>query len=171
MKSEVNMSLVKRLALAGLVLTAFSVPSLQAQGDADINLKILSGQEQQSISQAKDPETLLKVYINIASERLKVLLNAADKRDRDAASQAVPPFRVAINGADEAMNHILSSEKSPKKDLTLLFKATRDQASLLVRKIQKGTGDAEPSLQSALEVVQRVQGGLMIQMEKHGVNP
>ncbi len=150
---------------------AFSGSNLFAQTESEKNLSLLTGQEQQSIAQAGNPESRMKVFVNIANERLKSLLGAADKQDLESAQKIVPAFRVAISGADDALTQILATNKNPKKSLNFLFKATRDQVSLLIRKIGKASGDLQPSLQSALEAVQRIQGGLMMQMEKHGMTP
>ncbi len=142
-----------------------------AQAVSEEDARAFTEQEKQILAVAKDPEAQLRAYLNIANERLKALLSAADKRDRDGANLQVPGFRRAVSGADESLNQIITANKNNKKNLNLMFKATREQSTALVRKIEKASEEIQPPLQSALEVVQRVQGGLMIQMEKYGMTP
>jgi hypothetical protein len=142
-----------------------------AQVAPEEGAQVFTDQEKQSLAAAKDSESQLRAYLNIANERLKALLSAADKKDRDGANQQVALYRKAISGADESLNQIISATRNNKKNLSLMFKATREQSTQLVRKIEKAPEEIQPSLQSALEVVQRVQGGLLIQMEKYGMTP
>ncbi len=144
---------------------------LRAQAASEEDAQAFTDQEKQTLAAAKDPEAQLRAYLSIANERLKALLSAADKRNRDGANLLVPGFRKAVSGADESLNQIITANKNNKKNLNLMFKTTREQSTALVRKIEKASEEIQPPLQSALEVVQRVQGGLMIQMEKYGMTP
>jgi uncharacterized protein (DUF3084 family) len=100
-----------------------------------------------------------------------MLLAAGKKGDKEAANQAVAGFRKALTSADDAMSQLQSQDRNVKKNVQTFFKATRNHASQLLQALEKVPEDLRDSLQSALEVVQRIQGGLMIQMEKLGITP
>jgi secondary thiamine-phosphate synthase enzyme len=157
--------------LAVIVFVFFSCGLSWGQAASEEDTQAFTEKEKQILAEAKDSEAQLHAYLSIANERLKALLSAADRRDRDGANLQVPGYRKAIGGADESLNQIIAANKNNKKNLSLMFKTTREQATVLLRKIEKASEEIQPSLQSALEVVQRVQGGLMIQMEKYGMTP
>lgn len=131
----------------------------------------LTPAEKGLIEKAQGPEESLKAWISIANDRFKIVLAAAEKGDKEGASQAVTGFRNALTRADDAISQVQSQNRNVKKNVQTFFKATRHYASQLLQVLEKGSEDLRDPLQSALEVVQRIQGGLMIQMEKLGITP
>jgi hypothetical protein len=123
------------------------------------------------IEKSKDSAEKMKTYLGIAGERHRVLMSAAKKGDRQGAANAVAGYRLAVTGADECYNQLQKENKNPKKNVTLLFKTLRQQVSEMLREMEKVSDEMREPLQAALEVSQRVQDGLLIQMEKLGVHP
>ena len=63
----------------------------------------LTAEEKEAIQKAKDPEERLKIYLEIASERLKTILSLSRKGDGEGTAKAVTGYRTAVSGAEDSV--------------------------------------------------------------------
>lgn len=150
-----------------LFWAGFAIAQESAQSGPDV----FTAAEKAKVEKSKDAEAKMRSYLDIAGERLKNLQSAAGKGDRAGAAQAVAAYREAVTQADGVCTQLQADNKNPKKNVTTLFKVVTQHTGVLLRDMEKVSDDMRVPLQSALEVAQRVQDGVMIQMNKLGVNP
>jgi len=151
--------------VACLFAMSLSIPGLflsQSSSGADG----LTSEEREALQKMKDPEEQIKRYLDIANERLKGLLSAANKGDHESASKAVTGYRTAVTGAEDSLAKLQSSGKDIRKPLANLFKVIKKYNFTLLQALDKAAEDARPHIQAAYEESERVQDGLSIQVEK-----
>ncbi|MEW5974340.1 MAG: hypothetical protein AB1898_00915 [Acidobacteriota bacterium] len=156
-----------RNPLAIIALTAgllINPAQLGAQADEDDGL---SQSEKESVAAAKTPEDRMKLYLDIANERLKIVVSASRKGEKQSAEEAVKAFRTAVSGAEDNCLSNQVPEKDRKKLLMTLSKATRKYNFALVQALEKVPEDSRSFIQSAYEVSQRVQDGADIQLQRY----
>ena len=125
----------------------------------------LQAAEKESLQKAKDPEEQFKIYLEIASGRLKDLLSACSKQEKEAAGRAALGFRTAVSGADDCVANAQAKSKNTKKLTTTLSKAVKKYNFSLILALEKAPEDFRKYIQSAFEVSARVGEGIRIQLE------
>jgi hypothetical protein len=135
-------------------------------GQSSQALDGLTSEEKESIQKARDPEEQLKLYLEIASDRLKSILSLSRKGDAERTGKAVIGYRTALGGAENSVGEIQASGKNPRKALTMLLKATKKYNFLLLQALEKAPEDLRSHIQSAHEISSRVEDGIAIQLEK-----
>ncbi|PYV92289.1 MAG: hypothetical protein DMG05_04945 [Acidobacteria bacterium] len=126
----------------------------------------LTGEEKEALQKAKDPEEQLKVYLEIAGERLKAILSLSRKGDAEGTEKAVTGYRTAVSGAEDSVAKVQAAGKNTKKALMSLLKATKKFNFSLLQALEKVPEDMRQQIQSAYEVSLRVQDSVSIQLEK-----
>ena len=126
----------------------------------------LTAEEKEAIQKAKDPEEQLKIYLEIASERLKTILSLSRKGDGEGTAKAVTGYQTTVSGAEDSVAKGQAAGKNMKKALTSLFKATKKFNLSLLQALEKVPEDLRQQIQSAYEVSLRVQDSVSIQLEK-----
>ena len=64
----------------------------------------LTTQENESLGKAKDPEQKLKIYLEIASHRMKEVIQFAGKQDKENTPKAVKAYQTACIGAEKCVD-------------------------------------------------------------------
>jgi hypothetical protein len=150
-------------ALTCLIVVLISTPEHDQGSEAADGL---TAEEKESIQKAKDPEEQLKRFLDIANERLKIVLSASSKNDHENAEKAVGGYRTAVSGAEDTVATLQGSGKDTRKAMAALFKAVKRYNLVLLQALEKAPEDSRRHIQAAYEVSSRVQDGLSIQMEK-----
>jgi len=119
--------------------------------------------DRDAVAQAKDTEGRLKAYLDLAETRLKTLLLAARKLDKDGSETASEGFRTAVTSAEDCIAKD-QADKNYKKLVTQLHKAMQKYNFALLHALDKAAEDFRKYIQSAYEVSQRVQDGTEIQL-------
>jgi hypothetical protein len=126
----------------------------------------LTASEKEILHKAKDPDEQVKVYLDIASERLKTILSSSRKGEDGNTSKAVTGFRTAVGEAGETVAKGQAEGKSMKKSLAAVLKATKKYNASLLQALEKVPEDQREHIQSAYEVSQRVQDEVALQLER-----
>ncbi len=126
----------------------------------------LTESEKEAIQKAKDSGEQLRLYLEIANERLKTILSLARRGDKDNTAKAVTGFRTAVSGAEERVAKAEVGSKNTRKLLTTLLKATRKYNFSLVQALEKVPEELREQIQLAYEVSQRVSDGAELQFER-----
>ena len=126
----------------------------------------LTTSEKEILHKAKDPDEQVKVYLDIASERLKIILSSSRKGEDGNTSKAVTGFRTAVGEAGETVAKGQAEGKSMRRSLAAILKATKKYNLSLVQALEKVPEDQREHIQSAYEVSQRVQDEVALQLEK-----
>jgi len=126
----------------------------------------LTAEEKEAVKKAKGSEEQLKIYLEIASERLKAILSLARKGDEEGTAKAVTAYRTAVSAAEDSVAKGQAAGKNMKKALMSLQKATRKFNFSLLQALEKVPENLRQQIQSAYEVSLRVQDSVSIQLEK-----
>jgi len=137
----------------------------QSKDDGDAG-EGLTASEKEILHKAKDPDEQVKVYLEIASERLKTILSSSRKGEDGNTSKAVTGFRTAVSEAEETVAKGQAEGKSMKRSLAAVLKATKKYNLSLLQALEKVPEDQREHIQSAYEVSQRVQDEVALQLEK-----
>lgn len=154
------------LVLAGFLVFQRWNDNTQLLAESSEALEGLTPEEKEAIQKAKDPEEQLKVYLEIASERLKTILSLSRKGDGEGTAKAVTGYRTAVSGAEDSVAKGQAAGKNMKKALMSLLKATKKFNFSLLQALEKVPEDLRQQIQSAYEVSLRVQDSVSIQLEK-----
>ncbi|MCH2693947.1 MAG: hypothetical protein MK025_04420 [Acidobacteriia bacterium] len=123
-----------------------------------------SNEEKSALIKATKPSKKLKIYLNIVSNRLKKFETLAKKCDEDPATKYLKGYHLALNQADILVSKEDANSKNSKKLLEKLLKATDDISFSLLTKLEKIPQDCRPLVQSALDVCQRINGAVEVQL-------
>jgi hypothetical protein len=126
----------------------------------------LTASEKEVLQKAKDPDEQVKVYLDIASERLKTILSSSRKGEDGNTSKAVTGFRTAVSEAGETVAKGQAEGKNMKRSLAAVLKATKKYNLSLLQALEKVPEDQRGHIQSAYEVSQRVQDEVALQLER-----
>jgi hypothetical protein len=158
-----------RALIALFIFLAANLARAQEEGQSEVS--VFTAAEKGKVEKSKDAEAKMSSYLEIANDRLKALLSAAGKGDREGATQAVSGYREAVTMADTTFTQLQADNRNLKKNVKVMFKAVTQHVGVLLREIEKVPDDMRVPLQSALEAAQRVQNGVMIQMDKLDIVP
>ena len=126
----------------------------------------LTASEKEALQKAKDPDEQVRIYLDIASDRLKSLLSSSRRGEDENTAKAVTGFRTAVSEAEETVAKGQASGKSMRKSLTAVLKATKKYNLSLLQAIERVPEDQRGHIQSAYEASQRVQDGAALQLER-----
>ncbi len=167
--NSMHFSRLLKFSLLVFLMTARTVVlsrnSLLAQESA--SNEGLTETEKESVQKSRNPEEKLKVYLDIANERMKIILLATRKEKAEELAQAVTGFRSALDSAEEVVSGEQSNKANAKKLNELLLKATRKYNASLLEILKKAAEDLRKYIQAAFEVSERVSDGLTLQLQKN----
>tara|TARA_B100001245_G_scaffold221599_1_gene192993 strand:+ start:85 stop:534 length:450 start_codon:yes stop_codon:yes gene_type:complete len=123
-----------------------------------------SNKEQDALIKATKPRKKLKIYLDIVSNRLKKFEALAKKCDEDPALKYLKGYHLALNQADILVSKEDANSKNSKKLLKKLLKATDDISFSLLTKLEKIPQDCRPLVQSALDICQRINSAVEVQL-------
>jgi hypothetical protein len=149
-----------------LLFTASSVVHLLAASEEDDSL---TSQEIESLSKAKDPEQKLKVYLEIASHRMKELIQFAGKQDKENTPKAVKAYQTACIGAEKCVVGTSSDSKINRKMVETLFKTMRGYNTALVSAMERTPDDFRAQIEAAFNVSTGIQQGMSVRAERYGI--
>lgn len=129
----------------------------------------LTTQENETLAKAKDPEQKLKIYLEIASHRLKELTQSASKQDKENTPKALKAYQAACTGAEKCVVGALSDAKISRKMIETLFKTMRSYNSTLVREMEKTPEDFRPQIEAAFNVSTGIQQSMSVRGEQYGI--
>jgi len=129
----------------------------------------LTTQENETLAKAKDPEQKLKAYLEIASHRLKELIQSAGKQDKENTPKAVKAYQVACNGAEKCVVGALSDAKNSRKMIETLFRAMRSHNSALLSAMDKTPDDFRPEIEAAFNVSTGIQQSMSVRGDRYGI--
>lgn len=153
-------------AICVLTTLAFLFSASPVRGQGSELTDGLTQEEKDFLQKAKDPEEKIKHYLDIANERLKIIVSSSSKGDHDSAARAVAGYRTGVTGAEDGLAMMQASGKNVRKPMSLLFRAVKRYNLTLLQALEKAPEDSRAHIQSAYEVSSRVQDELSIQMEK-----
>jgi hypothetical protein len=155
------------LSVVGLLLFAAgpAIHLLAASDDDDS----LTTQEMESLNKAKDPEQKLKVYLEIASHRMKEVIQFAGKQDKENTPKAVKAYQAACNGAEKCVIGASSDAKINRKMVETLFKTMRSYNTLLIGAMEKTPDDFRDQIEAAFNVSTGIQQGMSVRAERYGI--
>lgn len=149
------------LGLSILLTHCFNFPLYSQK---DFFPEKFSNKEQNALIKATKPRKKLKIYLDIVSNRLKKFETLAKKCDEDPALKYLKGYHLALNQADILVSKEDANSKNSKKLLKKLLKATDDISFSLLTKLEKIPQDCRPLVQSALDVCQRINGAVEVQL-------
>ena len=123
-----------------------------------------SSKEQDALIKATKPRRKLNIYLNIVSHRLKRFKALAQKCNEESASRYLKGYHLALNQADLLVSKEDANSNDSKKLLKKLLKATDNINFALLTKLEKIPQDCRPLVQSALEVCQRINSAVEVQL-------
>ncbi len=129
----------------------------------------LTTQENETLAKAKGPEQKLKAYLEIASHRLKELIQSASKQDKENTPKAVKAYQVACTGAENCVVGALSDPKISRKMIETLFRAMRSDNSTLVSAMDKTPDDFRPQIEAAFNVSTGIQQSMSVRGDRYGI--
>ena len=129
----------------------------------------LTTQENEVLTKAKDPEQKLKAYLEIASHRLKELIQSASKQDKGNTPKAVKAYQAACTGAEKCVVGALSDTKINRKMIETLFRNMRSYNSALVSAMDKTPDDFRPQIEAAFNVSTGIQQSMSIRGDRYGI--
>jgi hypothetical protein len=129
----------------------------------------LTTQENEALAKAKDPEQKLKIYLEIASHRLKELIQSAIKQDKENTPKAVKAYQAACTGAEKCVVGAISDAKISRKMIETLFRAMRSYNSALVSAMDKTPDDFRPQIEAAFNVSTGIQQGMSVRGDRFGI--
>lgn len=129
----------------------------------------LTTQENESLGKAKDPEQKLKIYLEIASHRMKEIIQFAGKEDKENTPKAVKAYQTACIGAEKCVIETNSDSKMSRKMVETLYKTLQGYNSTLVRAMEKTPDDFRPQIESAFNVSTGIQQGMSIRAGRYGI--
>ena len=129
----------------------------------------LTTQENESLGKAKDPEQKLKIYLEIASHRMKEIIQFAGKEDKENTPKAVKAYQTACIGAEKCVIETNSDSKVSRKMVETLYKALQGYNATLVRAMEKTPDDFRPQIESAFNVSTGIQQGMSIRAGRYGI--
>jgi hypothetical protein len=129
----------------------------------------LTTQEMESLSKAKDPEQKLKIYLDIASHRMKEVIQFAGKQDKENTPKAVKAYQTACSGAEKCVVGAGSDPKISRKMMETLFRTMRGYNTALVSAMGKTPDDFRPQIEAAFNVSTAIQQGMSVRVERYGI--
>jgi hypothetical protein len=160
------LSTAKFIAVLWLLFALSPALSLLAASEEEDGL---TTQENETLAKAKDPEQKLKAYLEIASHRLKELIQSAGKQDKENTPKAVKAYQAACNGAEKCVVGALSDEKNSRKMIETLFRAMRSYNSALVSAMDKTPDDFRPEIEAAFNVSTGIQQSMSVRGDRYGI--
>jgi hypothetical protein len=155
------------LCVVGLMLFAAD-PAIHLLATSDDN-DGLTTQEMESLNKAKDPEQILKVYLDIASHRMKEIIQFAGKQDKENTPKAVKAYQTACTGAEKCVVGSSSDAKINRKMVETLFKTMRSYNTLLIGAMEKTPDDFRAQIEAAFNVSTGIQQGMSVRAERYGI--
>lgn len=129
----------------------------------------LTTQENETLAKAKDPEQKLKAYLEIASHRLKELIQSARQEDKENTPKAVKAYQAACTGAEKVVVAASSDPKIGRKMIETLFKAMRSDNSALVSAMDKTPDEFRPQIEAAFNVSTGIQQSMSLRGDRYGI--
>lgn len=129
----------------------------------------LSTQEIETLNKAKDPEQKLKIYLEIASHRMKEVIQLAGKQDKENTPKAVKAYQTACSGAEKCVVGAGSDSKNNRKMVETLFRTMRGFNSALVSAMEKTPDDFRAQIEAAFNVSTAIQQGMSVKVERYGI--
>jgi hypothetical protein len=128
----------------------------------------LTASEKEALQKAKDPEEQVRIYLDIASDRLKTILSSSRRGEDENTAKAVTRFRTAVSEAEETVAKGQAGGKSMRRSLSAVLKATKKYNLSLLQALERVPEDQRGHIQSAYEASQRVQDGVALQLGRVG---
>ncbi|MFN8006587.1 MAG: hypothetical protein U0V70_06150 [Terriglobia bacterium] len=129
----------------------------------------LSPQEREQLSKAKDPQQRLKICLDIASHRMKEVIQYASKADKDNTPIAVKAYQTACTEAEKCVVETSADSNLNRKMVETLFKTMQSYNTTLLRARDKTPDEFRPQVDAAFNVSTGVQQSMTLRGDKFGI--
>jgi hypothetical protein len=126
----------------------------------------LEASELQGVEKAKTPEEKIKICLNIAGERLKIIDSATRRENEQDLTKAVAGFRVALEKAEDVLSQEPATKPGFRKIAEPMLRTIRKYGASLLEILKKSPEDLRKHIQAAMETAERISDGLALQLEK-----
>ena len=154
------------LIVLGMLAVTFGFARYTVASEDPLPPEEFSATEKETLQKAGNPRKQLRVYLDIAFDRLKQFRSLVRKCDQDLAGRYLTGYSLALNRADDLKED--PDEKKAQKLLKTLLKSTQKINASLIQTLEKAPQDCRPMVQQALQVSQQVNSAVNVQLLRAG---
>ena len=156
------------LIVLGMLAVTFGLARYTVASEDPLPPEEFSATEKETLQKAGNPRKQLRVYLDIAFDRLKQFRILVRKCDQDLARRYLTGYALALNRADDLASKEDPDEKKAQKLLKTLLKSTQKINASLIQTLEKVPQDCRPMIQQALQVSQQVNSAVNVQLLRAG---